>query len=58
MKKLMTMILLLTLSVGVQAQKTPEAKARVAQIRQTYAESKKKMATAEQLMKEGRPANV
>ena len=50
MKKLMTMILLLTLSVGVQAQKTPEAKARVAQIRQTYAESKKKMATAEQLM--------
>ena len=58
MRKLMTMILLLTLSMGMQAQKTPAAKARVAQIRQTYAEAKKNMTKAEQLLKEGKPANM
>lgn len=58
MRKLMTMILLLTLSMGMQAQKTPAAKARVAQIRQTYTEAKKNMAKADQLLKEGKPANM
>lgn len=58
MRKTIMMILLLTLAVVAQAQKTPAAKARVAQTRQAYAEARKNVTKAERLHQEGKPANM
>lgn len=58
MRKFISLILLLTLSMVMQAQQSPAAKARVAETRKAYAEARKNVETAERLLKEGKPANM
>ena len=57
MKKMM-LAMFCMLCLSAQAQTSPAAKARVAETRKAYAEAKKKIATAEQLQKEGKPSNM
>jgi hypothetical protein len=56
-RKVLFAMMCLLGSISAQAQNSPEAKARVAEIRKAYAEAKKNVATADQLVKAGKPAN-
>ena len=49
---------MLVLTLGAQAQSSPEAKARVTQIRQAYTQARKNVEQSEQLKKAGKPANM
>lgn len=57
MRKIIMMMLMLTLAVVAQAQQTSVGKARVSAIRQAYAEAKKKVANSDELAKQGKPSN-
>ena len=54
-RKVLFAMMCLLGSISAQAQNSPEAKARVAEIRKAYAEAKKNVATADQLAKAGNP---
>lgn len=58
MRKGILTILLIAVAVVAQAQKLPNDKARVAEIRQAYTQARKNVEQSEQLMKAGKPANM
>lgn len=57
MNKLSILLVLLLGFVSAQAQTTPAAKARVAEIRRMYADAKARMAQSQREAKDGLPAN-
>ena len=58
MRNVIVLLMCMMSVVSMQAQSSPEAKARVAQIRKAYTEAKNKAADADQLSKAGKPANM
>ena len=60
MKRIDIFLLLVLLmgSMAAQAQQSPEAKARVAQIRKAYTEAKNNVAAADKAAKAGKPTNM